>query len=82
MKIVLDEGDFRDLVAGKVIRPDHPRLAIDNMTLEIALSDIGWDRMLDAMAVAMVEREVSVDVLRKILRPRFPTASDCDDDGN
>jgi hypothetical protein len=43
VRILLDEDDFRQLVAGKVI---------DRVGVKIALSDIGFDRMESAIDLA------------------------------
>jgi hypothetical protein len=80
VKIILNEADFRDLVAGKIVTKDakaaHPEV-------KIALSDIGWDRMIDALAQAMAERAVGPDIMRRVLEARFfprAKADECDDD--
>jgi hypothetical protein len=52
MRIVLDEEDFRELVAGRVARP---KMRLDDPPddgVEIILSDIGWDRMMAALYAA------------------------------
>jgi hypothetical protein len=79
MKIVLDEGDFRDLVAGKTVTTVSNS---DRGELQIVLSDIGWDRMLDALAHAMTERAVGPDVMRQLMERQFRRvrADDCNDD--
>lgn len=51
MRIVLDEKDFRELVAGRVARPKQ-RLDPPDDGVEIILSDIGWDRMMAALYAA------------------------------
>lgn len=42
MRVLLSEADFQNLVAGKVVTAQSS----DNATVEIALSDIGYERMM------------------------------------
>jgi hypothetical protein len=49
LRIVLDEGQFRDLVAGRVVA-DRRR------GVEIMLADIGFARMAQAIAEAIERR--------------------------
>lgn len=51
VRVVLDEAAFRDLVAGKIVSAG----ASPATPVEIILSDIGWNRMLLAIAVAIDE---------------------------
>lgn len=69
VRISLSEQDFRDLVAGKVVKPEGFRMIrekpvlgpiveheAETGTVEIALQDIGWDRMYAAIDTAMGNR--------------------------
>lgn len=50
--IVLGEAEFRDLVAGRVAKTATASGG-QLQPVEIILSDIGWERMTRAIAVAM-----------------------------
>jgi hypothetical protein len=67
-RISLDETDFRDLVAGLVVR----LVGHDGSPVELILSDIGWTRMTDAIAAARADRAPPRDA-----EPRDP-----EDDGD
>jgi hypothetical protein len=64
VRISLSEKDFADLVAGKVVRPERMAVGHDDrvpafthsVSVEIALQDIGWDRMVAAIDTAMANR--------------------------
>lgn len=49
IRIALGEAEFRDLVAGRVARTK----TASGQPVEVILSDIGWERMTRAIAVAM-----------------------------
>jgi hypothetical protein len=73
MKITLDEGDFRDLVAGRTFTTRYK----GNLVIEIALADIGFQRMFDALCAAMGNRELDISML---IRTRRPIIEDRDDE--
>lgn len=50
----LGEKEFADLVAGRVVT-FHP--SEGGKTIEVALSDIGWDRMFYSIERAVREKE-------------------------
>jgi hypothetical protein len=47
--IALNEEQFRDLVAGKVV---EEKVAQGRLIIRIILSDIGWERMRKALDIA------------------------------
>lgn len=49
IRIALGESEFRDLVAGRVAKSR----AASGLMVEVILSDIGWERMTRAIAVAI-----------------------------
>jgi hypothetical protein len=53
LKVVLDEKDFKNMVAGRAIRKD---LGAGDV-VHFILADIGFDRMEDALYEAVKERE-------------------------
>ena len=53
IRITLDERDFRDLVAGRIARPEQRNPSAP--VVEITLSDIGWLRMQRAITEAQRE---------------------------
>jgi len=53
-RIALDEAAFCDLVAGKEVE----RADLRGHKVQLILSDIGWDRMVDAIAEAMMASEL------------------------
>jgi hypothetical protein len=64
VRISLSEQDFRKLVAGKIVEPQEFRMVrtLDNGTsigevgvVEVALQDIGWERM--SMAILDAEHD-------------------------
>ena len=58
IRIILNEQDFRDLVAGRIARPAaHDMRASHAVDVEIALSDIGWVRMMKLIREAAGETE-------------------------
>jgi hypothetical protein len=51
LKCVLNEANFADLVAGNAVKPANTWPP--GQPVEIILSDIGWDRMMEAVWAAM-----------------------------
>lgn len=48
IRVALNEEDFRNLVAGKVVTISSGRV-VRGISVEIILSDIGWGRMYAAI---------------------------------
>jgi hypothetical protein len=68
LRAKIDEQAFRELVAGKVVRLETPRYGAE-IAIEVILEDIGWGRMLDAIANAVAEQlkdKPRDDVLRAV----------------
>jgi hypothetical protein len=53
VRVRLDEKEFRQLVAGKVVRLESAKGEI----VEMILADIGWDRMEFALTDAVMGKE-------------------------
>jgi len=51
--ICLEEADFANLVAGKVVELAPKE---GGPTIKIILADIGWGRMIDCIRKAMIEQ--------------------------
>jgi hypothetical protein len=68
MRVTLDEADFRDLVAGR---------AVNHGWVEISLDYIEWRRLVEALADAMRDRGVNIEVM---IRTRRPVIEDSDSD--
>lgn len=60
IRISLDESQFRDLVAGKIVSvtmaTEHHPGTMEKTKVKIALKDIGFDRMAVAVNDAIVGR--------------------------
>jgi hypothetical protein len=54
IRVALNEADFRDLVAGRVVTISGGRV-VRGYIVEIILSDIGWDRMEVAITDAALK---------------------------
>ena len=75
MKIVLEEADFRDLVNGRAVKLHR--------SVDVALADIGWQRMLGAIVDAMAERGLGLaDVIRLTAQSQPPQWPKGEDDGD
>jgi hypothetical protein len=62
LRVSLDEADFRKLVAGRVVEVEVKHKDV-RWWLQIALSDIGFDKMIEAVrdAVDGAGKEVKPD---------------------
>jgi hypothetical protein len=55
VRISIDEGMLRDLLAGRVVAPISAAMQDPTVAVQLALQDIGWDRMQKALDDAMDE---------------------------
>lgn len=60
----IDEQAFRELVAGRVAKLETSDG--DDLTVEVILADVGWDRMVDAVTDAMVEHLTPEEIFKVI----------------